>query len=477
MSLRRRVMLFLLISAPLVWGGGLVFVFDHTRLEIDEFFDTQQVYLARHTLALLPSVAPDGVGSLRPAPAAGGNLGAAALDEFSITVWSGDGRLLLADDDGVQVPYRRDAAGFVNLTLAGKPWRSYYLSDTGGRWHVAVGQLMAERDELVQAVVTGQLLPWVLTLPVLLLVMAAALRQALQPLARLSGEIAARASDDLRALPEHGLPSDLRPLVAAMNQLLQRVGQQVERERRFNADVAHELRTPLAALQAQWDAVMLATPPGQRAPALAKVGEGLDRLGRLVTQMLWLARVDHLGTLAEPQPIDWPALVEQLFSELLPLAARRKVELACEWPAHGQPPASGDPALMAVLLRNLLDNALHHAPAGSTVLLRLQPDAIEVIDEGPGVPAALRARLGERFFRSPEAGYAGSGLGLSIVQRIAALHGLRCGFANLPARRPARAAEPHRRPLATSPTWPRPRPCHRPEPTTWAPIGSALMFC
>jgi two-component system sensor histidine kinase QseC len=427
MTLQRRVMLFLLLSAPLVWGVGLLYGLSRAHVEINELFDTQQVRLARQVQATLPS-ASLGVIAAPPPSAARGTEGASEVADLPIAVWNRAGQLLLADREGALLPYQADADGFVDLPLDGRDWRVYYQRAATGEWLVAVGQPSEERDELVQALLVGQLLPWILTLPALLLAMAAAVRQALKPVRRLTAELKQRRPQDLKALRDDDVPNDLKPLVQAMNMLLARMQQQLEHERRFTADAAHELRTPLAALQAQWDAARLDAARGgqEPPPSQAKIAEGLNRLSRLVTQMLALARLEHLDTQAQYAPIDWLQLVEQLFSELLPLAEQRRVELECEWPTKGRPTllSHGDSPLLTLMLRNLLDNALRHAPPGTRVSLRLAEDVIEVVDEGPGVPEAQLHRLGDRFFRLPGQTDAGSGLGLSIATRIATLHGL-----------------------------------------------------
>lgn len=423
MTLQRRVLLLLLLSAPLVWLVTGLISLDRARLEINELFDTQLIQLARQVQSMLPRAALDAIelgGAATP-----GTTGEAELEDLAVAVWDREGRLLLVDREGTMLPHDARASGFHDLVLGGEPWRVFYLQAASGEWVVAVAQQAHERDELVWGLVAGQLLPWALTLPVLLLVMAAAVRQALRPLRTLGAEIGARASDDLRPLATDDRPAELQPLVAEMNTLFARVRETIEHERRFTADAAHELRTPLAALQAQWDAARLAgTVPD------AKIGEGLARLSRLVSQLLALARLESAAPQSET--IDWRALATQVVDEVLPLADRRQVELACEWPADGATPLplQGDAALLAALLRNLLDNALRHAPAGSTVTLRIGTDAIEVLDEGPGVATEHLARLGDRFFRPPGETESGSGLGLSIVQRIAALHGLRAEWRN-----------------------------------------------
>jgi two-component system sensor histidine kinase QseC len=254
------------------------------------------------------------------------------------------------------------------------------------------------------------------------------------PVRQLTGELGRRDADALQPMPEAQAPAELRPMVTAMNGLFLRIEQTLARERRFTADAAHELRTPLAVLRAQWDVLRRAGNPAERAQAEARLAAGFDRIDRLVTQMLALSRLE--GTeLPQPQPeVDWLPIVEQALSDCLPLAERRGIELDCSWPPAGiRPlPLRGDAALLTVMLRNLLDNAARYAPEGSTVRLDFSADRLRILNDGPALDAALLARLGERFYRPDGQDEGGSGLGLSIVKRVAALHalGLRIGPAS-----------------------------------------------
>jgi two-component system sensor histidine kinase QseC len=434
MSLRRRLLVYLLVSAPLVWLLAGLASMRFAQDEIDELFDTELIRLARQVQVTL-ATPMEGRGSPLPgtaAPAASAALGEADLADLAIAVWAHDGRLLLSDREGVFLPYRPETSGFVGLTIGQDVWRIYYLQSFDGAWLVAAGQKAYEREELAFDVTLGQFLPWLVMLPLLLLVMAWAVRQALAPVRQLSDEVRARGAEDLRPMPAALAPSELRPLVESMNGLFARIEAALARERRFTADAAHELRTPLAVLRAQWDVVRRAEPGAARHDAEAKLTRGLERLDRLVTQMLALSRLE---TGAEPlamQQVDWASVVEQAMSDCLPTAERRRIELECDWaqPEGRMPlPLRGDPALLAVLLRNLLDNAVRYAAEGSTVTLRFGEHALEVENDCPPLPDELLARLGERFYRPDGQEEIGSGLGLSIVQRIAALHGLTVRFA------------------------------------------------
>ncbi len=445
MSLQRRLLVYLLLCAPLVWGVALLASTDRARGEVNELFDTEMIRLARQVQATLAGLRPPGqwLPPARPGAGDGGGDGAggasgasgasaadggeADLGDLAIAVWDAQGQLLLVDREGVQLPYQPQATGFVDLALSGDAWRVYFLQAPAGEWLVAAGQRAHERDELVWNLIASQLLPWLLVLPVLLLAMAWAVRQALAPVRMLAGELAQRSADDLQPVPTAQVPAELQPLLTAMNGLFTRIGAAVARERRFTADAAHELRTPLAVLRAQWEVARRARDDNERRQAETRLGAGLDRLDRLVSQMLVLSRVDASDRPAQAQAVAWPALVEQVMSDVLPLAERRHIDLACDWPPAGTPawPLQGDAALLTVLLRNLLDNAVRYAPEHSSVSLRFSGQGLEVANGGPALSPAALASLGERFHRAEGQAESGSGLGVSIAQRIATLHGLR----------------------------------------------------
>jgi two-component system, OmpR family, sensor histidine kinase QseC len=432
MTLQRRLLIYLLLCAPLVWGVALLASADRARDEVNELFDTEIIRLSRQVQATLAGVAAalpaaTSVSAAAAGASANGVLGGEAdLRDLSIAAWNAQGRVLLVDREGVELPRRPDASGFVDMTLGGDAWRVYYLQSPAGEWLVAAGQRLAERDELVWNLLGSQLLPWLLVLPVLLAAMAWAVRHALAPVRTLAAELQGRSAGDLRPVPAQDAPAELQPLLTAMNGLFVRIESTLARERRFTADAAHELRTPLAVLRAQWDVVRGAADADARRQAEARLSAGLDRIDRLVTQMLALSRVEATERLSHSSTVNWPSIVAQVMNDVLPLAERRGIELACDWPADGTPPFAlkGDADLLAVLLRNLLDNALRYAPASSTVTLRFGADGLAVHNEGPALSAAALAQLGERFHRVEGQVEGGSGLGISIAQRIATLHGL-----------------------------------------------------
>jgi len=434
-SLRRRLLGWLLPAASVLWVATLVGSFLHARYEINELFDTQQVQLARQILSALPapaSVAPD-MGDHDAVPPE--REGEAELEDMSIAVWGRSGQLVMVDQEGVRLPRSRGYDGFDNLHIVGEAWRVYYQHGDVSGWTVAVGQRMGERREVILDMVLSQLSLWLIALPILVVVMFAAIRHATRPLQSLASEVERRSAEDLRPLDE-GVPSDLRALVTAMNRLFARVGRAIENERRLTADAAHELRTPIAALQAQIEVAQIAKSDGARSTAMNNLTVGVKRLSGLVNQLLTLERMENLRALPNAVVVRWDRVMERVLSDCLPQADAQGSEVGCVWPKQGEVfPLTGDEDLLAVMLRNLVDNAVRYAGPGAQIEVVFGRDGLRVQDNGPGVARDELTHLGERFHRPPGNAQAGSGLGLSIVKRIADLHGLQVGFGNFDSER------------------------------------------
>ena len=434
MTLQRRLLVPLLIGVPLTWLAAFGYSVLHAGSEINELFDTQQIRLAQQVASVLPSAnfIPMQMKSAGEAP-----RGAADLDDLSIAVWDSAGTRLLFDREGAELAFVGSAHGFVDSTIKGERWRTYYLPSEDGKRLVAVGQELKEREELLADLLKSQMLPWALTLPLLLGVIAFSVRHALRPVRELARDLESRSAEDLRPVPGEKLPDDLQPMLAALNRLFQRITSALENERRLTADAAHELRTPLAALRAQWEAAQVAPNDQAREHALKQVGVGIERLGHLVVQLLALATAESQQTMSMKQDVVWSNVIGNALSDCLPMIESRGSDVEVIWPEDkaGVPataplPLLGDEALLTTLLRNLIDNALRYSPAGRHVHVHFESERIVVEDEGDGVSREQMVRLGDRFHRVAGQHESGSGLGLSIVRRIAALHGLEVRFGN-----------------------------------------------
>lgn len=429
MSLHKRLLVYLLIAAPAAWLLALLFSINRTEHEVNELFDTQMIHLAREVQTSVMQIGERALVAEITAKDTKPNItvaGDADLDDIAIAAWDRQGRHLLVDTGSVDIPNRTDVSGFVNITLNQEPWRVYYLQAPDAALVVAAGQKLYERQELVWSLMGSQILPWLLVLPLLVWAMTVAIRMALSPVLTLTDNLNQRQADDLQALSVQDQPQELQPLLQAMNQLFVRVESLLQRERRFTADAAHELRTPLAVLRAQWEVMQSATDEGERKHAQQQLETGFGRMERLVTQMLQMSRLDATERLPQAQSVDWAQVLEQAVCDVLPLSDQRQIEMGCEWPepASSALPVVGDPILMGVLMRNLLDNAVRYAPAHSKVDMVLSAEALVITNEVSGLASERIARWGERFHRPPGAEQVGSGLGASIVQRVADLHGL-----------------------------------------------------
>lgn len=279
-----------------------------------------------------------------------------------------------------------------------------------------------EREE-VAAEIAGQLLtPMLFALPALALLLVIAIGFALAPLRQLARDVASRAADRLDPLPGASLPAEVMPLVARLNSLFADITRALENERRFTADAAHELRTPLAALKAQAQVALAAVDTMEKQHALTQIIAGCDRTTHLVTQLLTLARLDARTI----DPMRSVAL-RPIAEEVLALSAGEAIERRCDLVLRdGDARVRGDALLLQVLLRNLIDNALRHGGGTQidvSVAVQGSRAVLAVSDNGRGIAADELERVQQRFYRSAGADPAGSGLGLSIVRRIAELHG------------------------------------------------------
>ncbi len=284
-----------------------------------------------------------------------------------------------------------------------------------------------DRQEIAGEIAEHLVQPLLIALPGLALLLALAIGIALRPLHKLTRDIAQRAPDRLDPLALAHAPTEVEPLVRRLNELFGEITRALDNERRFTADAAHELRTPLAAISAQAQVAQRARAPDEQAHALAQLSLSAQRAGHLIEQLLLLARIDSGQTLpsASLQDCRLDKLLIDTAAQHGPAAIEKDLQL--EIVETQAAPLRGDPALLATLLRNLIDNAVRYTPHAGKVELALAVNATEVVlsvrDSGPGIPAAQRAEATQRFVRFAGQTHAGSGLGLAIVQRIAHVHG------------------------------------------------------
>jgi len=288
---------------------------------------------------------------------------------------------------------------------------------------VFVGERIDSRESILRAVMRSAFWPMAAALPLLVLAIGWAVRRGTAPLRDFGRALARRNPQALDPIRPDRTPLEMRSMLDALNRLFERIRTVMDAERRFTADAAHELRTPIAAVKAQAQVAMAEPDDERRRHALRGVLEGCDRAARLVDQLLLLSRLDT-GALTDRAPVDVSALAKRVVAEAAPrsIGKRQRLELDAPSPCV----VGGNEPLLESMVRNLVDNAIGYSPPQARIsvsVCRREGHAVlRVEDGGPGIGDDDLHRLGERFFRPQGARPGGSGLGWSIVRRIAAAH-------------------------------------------------------
>ena len=340
-----------------------------------------------------------------------------------------EGRLVLRSANAPAVPMVEPGqgikTGFTTVQIGGIAWRVFAAYGAERDVQVYVGEQASSRASILWAVLRSTLWPMVVALPLLALAVWWAVYRGVAPMRRLGRALAERQPQALHPVALDGTTSEMAPMVNALNGLFERIGMLLESERRFTADAAHELRTPIAAIRAQAQVALGEADDERRRHALKNTLEGCDRATRLVEQLLTLSRLEAVAAPAMAA-VDLSVLTQRVMAELAPKALAKNQTL--EFEAVEPCSVPGNETLLTVLVRNLVDNAVRYSPASAQVKVSVQQQAGRVVlsveDSGPGLAEADRNRLGERFFRVPGSSESGSGLGWSIVRRIAAVHRL-----------------------------------------------------
>ena len=432
-SLRARLIAGYILLTLVAWVGASIAAWHQTSKTLNKLFDTQQVLFAKRLSALELDGVQGDAQLPRTKTMISNHRGKQDDDTLAFAIYTADGKLLLNDgDNGRNLIWRYQRDGFTDGKLADDDdmWRMVWVTTPDGKYRIVVGQEWEYREDLALDIVLSQITPWLIALPLILLLLVWLVSRALAPLHKLANQLRTRKPDDDRELPTQTLPQEVRPLVIALNQLFSRTGELMQRERRFTSDAAHELRSPLAALKVQAEVAQLAQHDEPvRDHALNNLSAGIDRATRLVDQLLTLSRLDSLASLDDVQEVAFQLLLQNAVMDAWHEALRAGIDIRLDV----QDPSvkrQGQPLLLSLMVRNLLDNAIRYSPRGCVVDVVLQSHEITITDNGPGVSPEFLTSLGERFFRPPGQEKTGSGLGLSIVRRIASLHGMQALFMN-----------------------------------------------
>jgi len=299
-------------------------------------------------------------------------------------------------------------------------------AEGSGRWMlVQVGETLQRRAALANEIIKGVIFPQFLILPLALALLWFGLSRGLAPLKMMQQGIRERRQDDLSPIDPRGVPEEVAPLIDAFNELLLRQARSLDAQKRFIADAAHQMKTPLAGLRTQAELAMRNTDPKQLQRSLAHLVRSSARTAHLVSQLLALARTENLRDAIALQPMELCPLVCTVASEAADRALSQRIDFGVE---HSEESTRivGHPILLRELINNLIDNALHYTPEQGVVTVRTRatPDEVvlEVEDDGSGIPESEREMVFERFYRVLGVQGDGSGLGLPIVREIAVQH-------------------------------------------------------
>jgi len=407
-SLRGRLLWFLLAAITIAALAQSTIAYRTALHDADQIFDyyMQQMALSlRSTTPLAAAHTP--VDTTMPADP--GN------DDLVVQVWSPDGVRMFRSVSRALLP-QRAVLGFSNVKANGTTYRVFSIQSNNQTLQVA--QDMAVRRNMAGSLALRTLAPIGVMMPILMLVVWWVVSDSLKPVARVRKQVASRQADDLSPVSDARLPDEVRPLVQELNLLFGRVRTAFDAQQNFVADAAHELRTPLAALKLQVLSLERADGEEARKVAMGRISAGIERATRLVEQLLVLARQEAGASEgAAPAPVDLAELARRTVGDM--------VDLGLQHADAAQ--VQGQASALAILMRNLVDNAVKYTPEGGTVDVAVHvTDGVPVLtveDSGPGIAAEERERVFDRFYRIAGSEAAGSGLGLAIIRAIAERHG------------------------------------------------------
>ncbi len=424
-SLRLRLIIILSLISLAIWLISSLVVWRQAYKEVNEVFDTQQILLAKRLSTsslrqiLIERHRNGGFHeNRRPVPHHYDD------DAMAFAIFTRHGEMLLNDErEGANFIFA-PKPGFTETAILGDDdlWRIFWLPSEDGKLVIAVGQELEYRQDLITDMVFTQVGVWIIALPIFLGLIIFFISREMSELNRVADNVVTRSPDDITPISETNLPNEIKPLVQSLNSFFDRTSHMLQRERRFTSDAAHELRSPLAALRVQTELAQLADDDVQlRQEALGNLLKSIDRASQIIDRLLTLSRLDNLDNLDQLESFQWQELIESVLNEQQLQAEKSQITLdfeTIEMPVITQ----GQPLLVSLMIRNLVDNALRYCPEKSKISLKLHRTFLTIEDNGGGVEPEVLDKLGQRFYRPAGQNEKGSGLGLSIVFRIAELH-------------------------------------------------------
>lgn len=348
-----------------------------------------------------------------------------AEKNLEFQIWDRQGHLILHSQNAVKIPFSKGKMGLSTSWIDHHLWHVSTAYDEENHLTIMVAERANYRQELENRLTQDSLVVMLITYPFLGFLIWFIVGRGLATLQRVAQEVHQRAPAYLEPVDLESVPSEIEPLVSELNHLFRRLKAAFEREKRFTADAAHELKTPLAALTTQTQVALRSKTDEEKKEALLKVLQGVRRSSHVIQQLLTLSRMEPEAGLADTTSVNLAKQATDVISMLAPDAIEKNIELEL---VNSQCTATiqGNATAIDILIRNLIDNAIRYSPEHSLVTIEITEDKNHVIlivqDNGPGIPEKLHKRIFERFFRIIGNNAPGSGLGLSIVQQIATLH-------------------------------------------------------
>ncbi len=433
-SIRRRLLIALLLLTFISWSTIAVINYFHERNAIKELFDAHLIQSAKVLLSLVnqelyeeyyeaDSSAKEEHLSLNSVEEHLESHKYEKLLAFQISVSKEN--FSFASAMAPKQPLSDKTNGFSDSTIDNTDWRVYTLQDPQGIITIRVAEPHSVRDNLINEITFNLLIPLLIGLPIISILIWQSVGMILKPLDRIAADIQQRNSSQLDPVTTYDVPSEIHPLINALNRLFYRLDKVLKNERRFTADASHELRTPLAGLKTQAQIALRTEDKQKRDRALKNIMVSVDRATHLVEQLLTLARLEpDVEYKPKKENCNLTRLIQDILADVSPLAIDKNITLQFDGKKTIQ--ILADYHIFSILLRNLLDNAIRYTPAGGQVDVHLFEDAtgvtVRIADNGPGIPWEFREDVFKRFYRPEDTRESGSGLGLSIVKRIADLH-------------------------------------------------------
>jgi len=435
-SIRNRLLLFLLTVVTAAWLlNAITSYFDFSH-QLQKLLDAQMVQSAKHILSITHHEVEEkrSPGAIRNIFAYGKSKEDFNHEERSYDkskhsiayqVWILPDKLIARSPYAPQKMLSDIKQGFSEQMIDNHLWRIYSVHDKDESILVQMGECYDERRGVINAIALKMMIPLLALLLTLALVVWYGIGHAMKPLDRLADQVSSRSPDNLHPVSSDNIPEEVAPLVTSMNSLFVRLNSAFENERQFTSNAAHELRTPLTGLKTQAQVALNAKEESVSKQALARLIQGVDLSSHLVTQMLTLARLDPEADQLDKEELLLSKLLSQSLEEIAPMALEKEIDFTLV--KNEDLSIKGDANSLAILIRNLADNAVRYTPKGGRIEISLEKEGkyalLRFNDNGPGIPESAYEKVFERFYRHGGSTVPGSGLGLSIVGRIAELHG------------------------------------------------------